>query len=62
MKAKLGLLSGFAAVGLTIFGFTAYTTLEAVKIGGYRYSNLKLHQSALSDFTPSAARLIDVDW
>lgn len=33
LKVKLGLLAGCAVVGLTVFGITAYTTLNAVKIG-----------------------------
>jgi len=61
-KAKLGLLAGFALVGLTVFAITAFTTLNTVKIGGAEYETIDLHKDALADFTNPAASLVDIDW
>jgi methyl-accepting chemotaxis protein len=62
LKAKLGLLAGCAIVGLTVFGITAYTTLNTVKIGSEEYANIKNQADALADILTPPANPITIDW
>ncbi|MCX7925029.1 MAG: hypothetical protein N2554_04370, partial [Fimbriimonadales bacterium] len=62
LKVKLGLLAGVAVVGLTVFGITAYATLNTVKIGGAEYAVLKNQADALADILTPPANPITIDW
>ncbi|MFN4032083.1 MAG: methyl-accepting chemotaxis protein [Fimbriimonadales bacterium] len=62
LKAKLGLIAGIAVIGLTVFGATAYSTLNTVKIGGEEDNTIECHRDALADIAPPAASILDLDW
>jgi methyl-accepting chemotaxis protein len=62
LKAKLGLLAGVAIVGLTVFGLTAYSTLNTVKIGGPEYYQLSTLRDAEAATAPPEANPLLVDW
>lgn len=62
LKVKLGLLAGCAVVGLTVFGITAYTTLNAVKIGSEEYEQMDLDKTLLADILTPPGNLLPIDW
>ncbi len=62
LKAKLGLIAGIAAIGLTVFGATAISTLNAVKIGSEEYHKIVQDKDALADFLSPPANILELDW
>lgn len=62
LKAKLGLIAGIAVVGLSVFGATAYSTLNTVKIGSDEYHKISLHEDALADLITPPASILGLDW
>jgi hypothetical protein len=62
LKAKMGLIVGIGVVGISLFGWVAYTTLETVKIGGPLYVSILKDQDAVADVLPPDGNLLMVDW
>jgi methyl-accepting chemotaxis protein len=62
LKAKMGLIVGAGVVGISLFGWVAYTTLETVKIGGPLYVSIFKAQDAVADVLPPDGNLLMVDW
>lgn len=62
LKAKMGLIIGIAAVGLSIFGWIAYTTVNTVKIGSETYLDIKRDEEAFADILPPDGNLLMIDW
>jgi hypothetical protein len=62
LKAKMGLIVGIGVVGISLFGWVAYTTLETVKIGGPLYVSIFKAQDAVADVLPPDGNLLMVDW
>jgi methyl-accepting chemotaxis protein len=62
LKAKMGLIIGIAVLGLSVFAWIAYTTVNAVKIGGDEYTQIETLNTATADILPPPAHLLMVDW
>ena len=50
VKGKLTSLSALFVLGMAIFGLLAYSTINAVKIGGTTYQAISLTSDVLEDF------------
>jgi hypothetical protein len=62
LKAKMGLIIGIAVLGLSVFAWIAYRTVNAVKIGGDEYTQIETLNTATADILPPPAHLLMVDW
>jgi hypothetical protein len=62
LKAKMGLIVGAGVVGISLFGWVAYTTLETAKIGGTSYELIFKAQDAVADVLPPDGNLLMIDW
>jgi hypothetical protein len=62
LKAKMGLVIGIAVLGLSVFAWIAYTTVNAVKIGSEEYAKIETFNTATTDILPPPAHLLVVDW
>jgi methyl-accepting chemotaxis protein len=62
LKAKMGLIIGIAVLGLSVFAWIAYTTVNAVKIGSEEYEKIETFNTATADILPPPAHLLMVDW
>ncbi len=58
LKTKLTMLSGLFLVGMATVGVLAITTLNAVKIGGDTYSEIRTATDIGSNYAPPSGYLI----
>jgi hypothetical protein len=62
LKAKMGLIIGIAVLGLSVFAWIAYTTLQKVRIGGDEYQQIKRGTQATTDIFPPDGNVLMLDW
>jgi HAMP domain-containing protein len=62
LKAKMGLIIGVGVVGLSVFAWIAYTTLQEVRIGGNKYQQIKRGTQATADIFPPDGNVLMLDW
>jgi methyl-accepting chemotaxis protein len=62
LKAKMGLIIGVGVVGLSVFAWIAYTTLQEVRIGGDKYQQIKRGTQATTDIFPPDGNVLMLDW
>jgi methyl-accepting chemotaxis protein len=62
LKAKMGLVIGVGVVGLSVFAWIAYTTLQEVRIGGDEYQQIKRDTQATTDIFPPDGNVLMLDW
>jgi len=59
VKAKLFILGAAFVVGMALFGFVAYGTLNIVKINGSLYQQIALAKDADADIVPPSESILD---
>jgi methyl-accepting chemotaxis protein len=62
MNSKLLALASVFSLGFIIFGVTAFSTLQAVKIDGPQYSKLAADNDLMADVLPPPAFIIEASW